>query len=274
MEKTSKNYPLALGGLSIVLMGVSVWVPWTIFIALAPIMGIMDYFFHKQGGRAYRNFAGFILLFMILAFTARSVVDFGMDDPTYWVQGLGFGAMMSLAFYIFWYTQKTSKNRIGYFTLILFWLALEYLEIKINLFDRTLVLARTLEPLGAIMSWNHKTGYLGGSLWILMVNVLVYYALLRDKAILVGTYRWALYILIILAIGIPLIIGLISEAQPIGFQMMADLYQDGSPSDGNFPEGFDFYFEHYEYLGRTGGWVSLLIIIFAFVKGKTARKNV
>lgn len=101
------------------------------------------------------------------------------------------------------------KNYQGYLILILFWLSYEYLHLNWELAWGWLHLGNGLANLVKSIQWYEYTGVLGGSLWILLINIL-FFILLRtipDKLV-INQQKHKLFILTILCIIIPFVISL------------------------------------------------------------------
>ena len=65
-------------------------------------------------------------------------------------------------------------NKKGYLFLIFLWISMEYLHLNWELSWPWLTLGNVFSFLSKSSKWYEYTGVLGGSLWILIINVLLY----------------------------------------------------------------------------------------------------
>ena len=86
-------------------------------------------------------------------------------------------------FIIFHVTESKFNRAIGLLNFVLTWLALEYLQLNWELAYPFLNLGNGLAMYPQIFQWYEYTGSLGGSLWILLINILIseFVFLLRSK---------------------------------------------------------------------------------------------
>ena len=202
-------------------------------------------------------------VFFILVFLAWSIPSStGLHD----VLGMMFyGFTLTLAVSLFFVTNKFSKNRLGIFTILLFWLGYDYLVLELYPQCSIFFLANVFNhvPL-ALVGWSHYTGFMGITAWILIANLLFYYVFFKDNAIFLGKIRWLslVYTLILISIPIMIHIFFLGSQSPITWQEMTDLYVRGViPNDSH-------YAERGEWVGRTAAWVSVLILTYSLVKQK------
>ncbi|WP_426489741.1 apolipoprotein N-acyltransferase [Hymenobacter sp. 102] len=105
---------------------------------------------------------------------------------TYWVSysTLGGGitavvanaALMSLPLTAFRLTKKHFGPRLGYASLPVFWIAFEQLHLHWFLTWPWLTLGNGFAQANQWVQWYEYTGFLGGSLWMWVVNLLVFFA--------------------------------------------------------------------------------------------------
>lgn len=81
--------------------------------------------------------------------------------------------IFSLPFVVFWFTKKRFNRTIGYLNFTFAWLSLEYLQLNWDLGYPFMNLGNGLSMYPEIFQWYEFTGALGGSLWILVINILV-----------------------------------------------------------------------------------------------------
>ncbi|MDO7886145.1 apolipoprotein N-acyltransferase [Hymenobacter cheonanensis] len=159
------------------------WAAWPVHpapLALLLFVGFVPYLrleqvLTRQGARRGRVFANtYFFLFLWNAFT------------TWWVSfsTLGGGiaavvlnaALMCLPLMAFRRTKERFGNKIGYLSLPIYWIAFEQLHLTWDLSWPWLTLGNGFASATSWVQWYEYTGFLGGSLWVLGVNVLIFRA--------------------------------------------------------------------------------------------------
>ena len=82
--------------------------------------------------------------------------------------------LMSLTFYAFHLTKKYVGNKEGYISLLIYWISFEYMHYHWEASWTWLTLGNTFSIIPSWVQWYAYTGVLGGSLWILIINLLVF----------------------------------------------------------------------------------------------------
>lgn len=82
--------------------------------------------------------------------------------------------LMSLAFFIFHLIKRRIGSTIGKWSLVAVWLGLEFAHFHWELSWPWLTLGNVFSITPSIVQWYEFTGVLGGSLWILVVNILLF----------------------------------------------------------------------------------------------------
>lgn len=82
--------------------------------------------------------------------------------------------IMTLVFQVFHFTKKGLGFKFGFWTFIFCWIAFEYLHFQWELSWPWLALGNTFSRLPILVQWYSVTGVLGGSIWLLMGNILVF----------------------------------------------------------------------------------------------------
>ena len=83
--------------------------------------------------------------------------------------------LMTVPFICYRITRQALSNNYGYFTFILYWLSFEYLHLHWELSWSWLTLGNAFAETTLLVQWYEYTGVLGGSLWVLLLNLLVYF---------------------------------------------------------------------------------------------------
>lgn len=82
--------------------------------------------------------------------------------------------IMSVPFMLFHRTKRVAGPGMGYLSLIAYYICMEYLHMQWELTWPWLTLGNVFAKYPSMIQWYEYTGHLGGSLWILAVNVLLF----------------------------------------------------------------------------------------------------
>jgi len=176
MTKKEKKLKLILFILFAVLISVPFLVPHTAPLALVAFIPLLlaESFF--KGKMAWINF---YLPFLIWNLAT-----------TYWIYNatvagaaaavIANAFQMTLIFMLFRWFKKRTNEKLGYMFLIIAWLAWEHFYFDAEISWPWLTLGNTLATSHYLAQWYEYTGTLGGSLWILLVNV-VLFRIMRDR---------------------------------------------------------------------------------------------
>jgi len=180
------------------------WFKWgsglLLLIAFVPLLLVeRDLLNHKVKSKAWFWLPALsFLVFNILA--------------TWWVKNASFAGllvalavntfMMSMPFWLFTLTHRKLGDRIGYFSFIVYWLAMEYFYLNAEISWTWLNLGNGFAYDIALVQWYEFTGALGGTLWVLLSNLVIFLILdaFRKGAGWkdVKSKSWALGIIILL----------------------------------------------------------------------------
>lgn len=143
-----------------------------IFIAFIPLFYITDQVVNKKRP-ALKVFP-----YVYLSFFIWNLLT------TYWIRFASLeGAIMavfcnsyfmSIAWMFFIRAKKTFGDFRGYVGLILFWIAYEYLHLDWDLSWPWLQIGNVFANNPALIQWYEVTGVMGGTLWVLLVNIFLY----------------------------------------------------------------------------------------------------
>lgn len=186
------------------------WAGWPIHpapLTLLLFLGFVPYLrleqvLTQQGARRGRVFA-MTYLFLVLwnAFT------------TWWVSysTLGGGiaavvlnaALMCLPLMAFRRTKERLGSKIGYLSLPIYWVAFEQLHLTWDVTWPWLTLGNGFASAPSWVQWYEYTGFLGGSLWVWGVNIMIFWAIFgrRTMPFWIGNGP-------IMAIGLPITLSL------------------------------------------------------------------
>ncbi|MDX5346794.1 MAG: apolipoprotein N-acyltransferase [Hymenobacteraceae bacterium] len=180
----NKKYGLPL--LAIV-GGILMWLGWPtkplaffLFIGFVPLL-LIEYMVHQ---RPRRSPGGSFFRYAYLFFLVWNAIT------TYWVLystvpgGIAAIVLNSLLMCIpamaFYYTKRATNATIGYISFIVYWLGFEYVHLSWDLTWPWLTLGNGFAAFPEWVQWYEYTGFMGGSLWVLLVNLLVFLAFKPD----------------------------------------------------------------------------------------------
>ncbi len=157
--------------LSLAWLGVSGLI---LFIAFVPLFFAEEFFFENR--YKYKS----------IVFWGYSLISFIVWNAltTWWIwnatpQGAIFAIitnsfLMSLVFWIFHEVKRNGGRLLGYLVLTFAWISFEYLHYKWDISWPWLTLGNGLANDILIIQWFELTGVFGGSLWILIINILTH----------------------------------------------------------------------------------------------------
>ena len=163
-----------------ILSGVMLALAWTtwglgplLLVALIPLLLIENYFYTNK--TEYKSVS--LMPYSYLTFFTWNLIS------TWWVYNStpegGIAAVVlnsmfyAVIFWIFHITKRKLGAKIGYFSLLIYWLAWEYIYIHGEISWVWLVLGNGFANNLKLIQWYEFTGILGGSLWVLFVNILI-----------------------------------------------------------------------------------------------------
>lgn len=213
------------------LSGVLLSLPWIIpgcgmvlFIAFVPLF---------LADQLQRNDADFYLPPFGQAYLAFLIWNL---CSTWWIAYVSFpgmafitGANALLMAIVWWGSRKLGKTSVfdsGNITRIIFWIAFEYLNHRGMLPWPWLTLGNGFANSVKFIQWYEYTGVLGGSLWILLVNILIFRAVRRmfvcfNRPI----FNWLYLALAVIAIPVILSFHLYSGAVAVGAKQQVVVVQ-------------------------------------------------
>lgn len=226
--------------------------PLLIFAGLAPFFAIAD---EGKDNERFWNLSELILGGLSISLFAAHLFE-----VKFLVVSISQAIALTLAFVGYSFAYQSLGSRLGKFTIIIFWLGIEYVLVKLPYRNTVLFLADALQLQSDWQSWNQYTGYLGSSLWILIVNLFLYLALLKGDKI-----NWFHFALAILLLAGPISFSYFNEGNALTRVEMNDLY------GGNITTLDKEYVEHGELIPRTAAWVTVLILLLSLIKSKTKK---
>ncbi len=159
--------------------GLLLWLAWPplptaplIFIGFLPLFWLQ----HKaqQNGTTNRvywfhTYIGLLIWNILTTYWVWLASDVGA------VMAIGLNALlMSLPWLFYHITRKNFGNKLAIPALVFYWLGFEYLHLNWQVSWPWLTLGNVFASTPNMVQWYEYTGFMGGSLWVLAVNILVY----------------------------------------------------------------------------------------------------
>ncbi|MEC9209477.1 MAG: apolipoprotein N-acyltransferase [Bacteroidota bacterium] len=82
--------------------------------------------------------------------------------------------LMATVFLLFHKIKKVTSNKLGYLSFIMLWISMEYLHLNWDLSWPWLTLGNVFAYIHSFVQWYEFTGFLGGSLWVILTNLLLF----------------------------------------------------------------------------------------------------
>ena len=164
-----------------VLSGALLWLSWPqhgltplVFVALVPLLFIEHFFSRlKKKKNGFKVFGYFYLALFVWNALTTWWIYFSSDVGCYVAIGLN-SFFMAIVWYLFYRVKKNQGPVPGYFSLIFFWIGFEYLHLNWEITWPWLTLGNVFSTHPEWVQWYEYTGALGGSLWVLLINLLVF----------------------------------------------------------------------------------------------------
>ncbi len=208
-KKTMRYKLLFLSFLSGVLLSfawISIGLGLILLVALFPLLYVEDYICkNKERLKSIQSFYYSYITFI----TWNVLSTWWIYNSTDWGSIAAFvlnSAFYAIVFWIVHIIKRRFGSRIGYFALVIIWIAWEYIYIHGEISWVWLILGNGFAQNHTMIQWYEFTGTLGGSLWVLITNVIFFVIVkhLMKYKTLYGQFTNS--IILILLIVIPLII--------------------------------------------------------------------
>lgn len=164
-----------------ILSGLLLWLSWPdhgftplIFIAFVPLLFAENALSTSKKKRiGLRVFGLFYLSMLIWNGLTTWWIYFASDVGSYVAIGLN-SLFMALVWQTFYQVKKKNGNAIGYTVLVLFWVAFEHLHLNWEISWPWLTIGNVFSTHPAWVQWYEFTGTLGGSIWVLAINLFMF----------------------------------------------------------------------------------------------------
>jgi len=152
---------------------------YLIFFAFIPLLWLEREILRSSARRKALNVFGFAYLSFFLFNLLTTWWIYYASDWGMAMAVICNSFFMATVFSLFSYSKKWVGERQGYFGLLFLWIGFEYLHINWELSWTWLTLGNVFANQVQWVQWYEYTGVLGGSLLILLVNLLLFSTLLR-----------------------------------------------------------------------------------------------
>jgi len=145
-----------------------------VFIAWVPLL-LVEHNIYREKYRSSKVFIHAYLTFFIynLGTTYWIYYSIGGEGGAILAYFLN-GFIMALVFLLFHWTKKFVGQKEGYIGILFFWTGLEFIHYHWELSWPWINIGNTFAIAPEIVQWYAYTGILGGTLWVLIVNLIIF----------------------------------------------------------------------------------------------------
>ena len=149
-------------------------------VAFIPLLFMEDYIAHNNKDKRFCSTFAFIYSYpAFFIFTFTNTWWISNASPIGYIVPVAEAAFMSIVFQLYSYTKKVAKQRQGaYFFIIFYWLTFEYIQYNWDINFPWLNLGNSFASYPILIQWYSVLGMEGGTLWILLSNILIYLCIL------------------------------------------------------------------------------------------------
>ncbi len=147
--------------------------PIFVFIAFIPLLALEDRLDRERKGSPFRIFPYAFLSFL----TYNLVTTWWIYYASPWGMVMAVvanGFLMALIFLAFHYSKRVLGAQRGYMALLFYWIGFEWLHLNWELSWPWLNLGNIFATRVDWVQWYEYTGVLGGTLWVLIINVVLF----------------------------------------------------------------------------------------------------
>ncbi len=173
--------------------------PFLLFIAFVPLL-LLEQHFTEKGRGTFFGLYTYLGLFIFNLITTWWVWNASPGGAVFMLFANTF--LMLLPFLVYRFTKRIVGQGRGLFMFVISWLSFEYFHFRWDLAYPWLTLGNAFATTPSIIQWYEYTGALGGSFWILSVNVLIFHltqtvrrsAQILTASLIVFPVCWSLYL--------------------------------------------------------------------------------
>jgi apolipoprotein N-acyltransferase len=144
------------------------------FIALIPLLIVEDDHYNHRKKLKTKHLTWYpVITFML--FVLLTVWWVKNSVPVALIASLIVNTtFMTVPFMLFHYVRRHTGNRLGYLSLIAFWIAFEYLFLNVQVNFPWIIFGNAFANDVPFIQWYDITGSLGGSVWVIVMNILLF----------------------------------------------------------------------------------------------------
>ncbi|MET0392031.1 MAG: apolipoprotein N-acyltransferase [Chitinophagaceae bacterium] len=162
--------------------GLLLWAAWPtspltllIFVAWLPL------FWLEAHARSWRQFLGLAYLLLLTWNLATTWWIWNASLPGALGAFFANSLIMCVPWLLFYFTKKQLGSWIGYASLIAYWITFEYIHHNWDLSWPWLTLGNVFATHPEWVQWYEYTGSTGGSIWVLLANIIAYAVLQEGR---------------------------------------------------------------------------------------------
>jgi apolipoprotein N-acyltransferase len=149
---------------------------WTLFFAFLPLLYLDQFFVEHKSEFSSISFWGHAFMAF---FIWNSITTWWIFFATPLGMALAIvtnSLLMSVVWWVAHTARRSFKGNLGYMALVVFWITFEYFHFHWDIEWPWLNLGNGFANNVKLVQWYEFTGALGGSLWVLVLNILLYTA--------------------------------------------------------------------------------------------------
>ena len=147
---------------------------WTLFVAFLPLLFLDKFFVENKENYKSVSFWGhaFLAVFLWNIITTWWIAYASLVGAILAIVANSF--LMSFFLWLGHVARRNFRSNLGYLALIVFWISFEYFHFHWDIEWPWLTLGNGFANNIKMIQWFEFTGYLGGTLWILIMNILFF----------------------------------------------------------------------------------------------------
>jgi len=148
---------------------------WVLLFALVPLLAVDDFFFerrkeYKSVQVFWHSYFSFFIWNLLTTWWIYFATDFGAVAAI-----ILNSAFLAVVFWLYHIVRRRLGNSRGNIALIAFWIGFEFIYLHGRISWPWLTLGNGFANTVILVQWYEYTGILGGSLWVLVSNILLFY---------------------------------------------------------------------------------------------------
>ncbi|MBN1131614.1 MAG: apolipoprotein N-acyltransferase [Bacteroidales bacterium] len=179
--RSLNRVPLAVISGSLLSLAFYHWCSGVILmVALVPLLLIEHDISEKKQQQRSKRVS--VIWYAVLAFALFNILTSYWVRYAAWIGIIGAvivnTTLMTFVFWLFHITKRRLGSRLGYASLVIYWVAFEFLYLNGKINFPWLLLGNGFANDIGLIQWYEVTGTLGGTAWVLVINILLFRLLL------------------------------------------------------------------------------------------------